>query len=144
MLQNHSSNFISCRYRVLSSFFRFASRMVSIFHIIQAITCKDGSVYIYKPTDAFQIRDWHVDSSFQINKQSNCLSWCKSRDHPMSIVIGTEDDAQIWEISNSHTWEQRAIFSERNGIIRNVAWSNSLGKSYETIATACSVVYFYI
>ena len=60
----------------------------------------------------------------------------------MSIVIGTEDDAQIWERSDSNTWEQRAIFSEKNGIIRNVAWSNSLGKSYETIATACSVRYF--
>lgn len=112
---------------------------VCVLYDNQAICCKDGSVYIYKPTDAFQIRDWHLDSSFQINKQVNCLSWCQSRDQPPSLVVGTDDDAQIWEMTDVHTWEQRIVLSENNGIIRNVAWSNSIGKDYETIATACSV-----
>ena len=54
-------------------------------------------MYIYKPVDTFQIWNWQCDSSFQVNKPVNCLSWCKARNHPMSLVVGTDTDVQIWE-----------------------------------------------
>lgn len=50
-------------------------------------------------------------------------------------------------MTDVHTWEQRIVLSENNGIIRNVAWSSSIGKDYETIATACSVnhlIFYYV
>ena len=59
--------------------------------------------------DTFQIWTWTSDSSFQVNKPVNCLSWCKSRNHPMSLAIGTDEDAEIWELSDSHVWEQRGV-----------------------------------
>ena len=57
----------------------------------------------------------------------------------MSLAIGTEDDAEVWRLGEAHQWEQQFILAGGGGAIRNVAWSNSLGKDYETIATACSV-----
>ena len=76
-----------------------------------------------------------------INKQVNCLSWCKSRNQPMSLIVGTDDDAQIWELnSTNHQWERKWVFSDNSGIIRNVSWSSNYGKDYETVATASSVI----
>ena len=83
-------------------------------------------MYIYKPVDTFQIWNWQCDSSFQVNKPVNCLSWCKARNHPMSLVVGTDTDVQIWELSESHVW-------------RSGAWSSNIGKDYETIAASYSV-----
>lgn len=90
-------------------------------------------MYIYKPVDTFQIWNWQCDSSFQVNKPVNCLSWCKARNHPMSLVVGTDTDVQIWELSESHVWEQRNILQDGNSVVRSVAWSSNIGKDYETI-----------
>ena len=90
-------------------------------------------MYIYKPVDTFQIWNWQCDSSFQVNKPVNCLSWCKARNHPMSLVVGTDIDVQIWELSESHVWEQRNILQDGNSVVRSVAWSSNIGKDYETI-----------
>lgn len=57
----------------------------------------------------------------------------------MSLVIGTDTDAEIWRLGSSNKWELLHYLPDHGGIVRNVAWSNSLGKNYETIATACSV-----
>lgn len=58
----------------------------------------------------------------------------------MSLLVGTDDDAQIWELNpSSHQWEGKWTLSEKCGIIRNVAWSPNYGKDYETVATASSV-----
>ena len=57
----------------------------------------------------------------------------------MSLVIGTDTDAEIWRLGNSNKWELLHYLPDHSGTVRNVAWSNSLGKNYETIATACSV-----
>lgn len=99
-------------------------------------------MYIYKPVDTFQIWDWHCDSSFQVNKPVNCLSWCKSRNHPISLVVGTDTDVQIWEMSENHVWEKRIILQDGKSIVRSVAWSNNIGKDYETIAASYSVFLF--
>lgn len=96
-------------------------------------------MYIYKPVDTFQIWNWQCDSSFQVNKPVNCLSWCKARNHPMSLVVGTDIDVQIWELSESHVWEQRNILQDGNSVVRSVAWSSNIGKDYETIAASYSV-----
>ena len=89
--------------------------------------------------DTFQIWTWTNDSSFQVNKPVNCLSWCKSRNHPMSLAIGTDEDAEIWELSDSHVWEQRGVLQDSESAVRSIAWSNNIGKDYETIAAGCSV-----
>ena len=89
----------------------------------------------------FQLWTWQLESSFLLNKQANCLSWCKSRNHAMSLLIGTEDDAQIWEQNPAtRQWEKKWVFSESSGTIRNVAWSPNFGRDYETVATASSVI----
>lgn len=59
----------------------------------------------------------------------------------MSLLIGTEDDAQIWEQNPAtRQWEKKWVFSENSGTIRNVAWSPNFGRDYETVATASSVI----
>ncbi|KAK8819894.1 hypothetical protein WA538_001997 [Blastocystis sp. DL] len=104
-----------------------------------AICFKDGSVNIYRPQDVFQLWSWQKESSFLLNKQANCLSWCKSRNHVVSMIIGTEDDAQIWEQDPAtRQWEKKWVVSENCGTIRNVAWSPNFGRDYETVATASS------
>lgn len=108
---------------------------------MQAICFKDGSVNIYRPQDVFQLWSWQKESSFLLNKQANCLSWCKSRNHMVSMIIGTEDDAQIWEQDPAtRQWEKKWVVSENCGTIRNVAWSPNFGRDYETVATASSVI----
>ena len=59
----------------------------------------------------------------------------------MSLIVGTDDDAQIWELnSTNHQWERKWVFSDNSGIIRNVSWSSNYGKDYEPVATASSVI----
>ena len=58
----------------------------------------------------------------------------------MNLIVGTDDDAQIWEQNpTSHQWEGKWTLSEKCGIIRNVARSPNYGKDFETVATASSV-----
>ena len=37
----------------------------------------------------------------------------------MSLAIGTDEDAEIWELSDSHVWEQRVEQQHREGLRDN-------------------------
>ena len=60
----------------------------------------------------------------------------------MSLAIGTDEDAEIWELSDSHVWEQRNVLQESESAVRSIAWSNNIGKDFETIAAGYSVGVF--
>ena len=69
-----------------------------------------------------------------------CLSWCRSRILPPSIVVGCGklNAARIYTYSDSQRkWICTGHLHGHTDTIHCVAWAPSIGKSYQTIATAC-------
>ncbi|KAJ2999908.1 epoxide hydrolase, soluble (sEH) [Globomyces sp. JEL0801] len=69
-----------------------------------------------------------------------CLSWCPSRFQPQMLAIGCgkENNVKIFRVDAQNNWSAYESLGGHTGIVRDVAWAPSCGRSYQLIATACS------
>eukprot|EP00158_Paraphelidium_tribonemae_P002912 Partr_v1_DN25776_c1_g1_i1_m74762 putative SEH1-like (S. cerevisiae len=69
-----------------------------------------------------------------------CLSWCKSRFMPPSLVVGRgRGQVSVYRyLESSRKWQEICALDHRTDLlVHDVSWAPSIGRSYQLIATAC-------
>lgn len=106
-----------------------------------AICSINGSVYLNEPNSLSNMLNWTCVSQFSCTGQARSLSWGKSKDHGMSICVGTDKDAQVWEVDPTDVkdqWKRKCSLTGHGDLVHNVAWANDLYSDRQRIATACA------
>jgi nucleoporin SEH1 len=102
---------------------------------------------IYEAIDTMNIGSWTLTDTIEIIPASikeprgqYCLAWCPSKFQPAMLVIGCGRDqgAKIFRLDAQNHWQAYESLGTHEGIVRDVAWAPSMGRSYQLIATASS------
>lgn len=110
----------------------------------------DSQLRIYCCSDPSNVSSWELKELVNMipegfsqpvaHLQSDyCLDWCKSKFLEETIVCSCLDLLTFMQRNptNNNKLEKVLDLYDHNGLIREVAWAPSMGRSYELIATAC-------
>jgi nucleoporin SEH1 len=68
---------------------------------------------------------------------SFCLTWCPSRFTGPQLAVGAMNESYIWRKKDgSDTWQKCEELFGHRGLVRDISWAPSMGRSYHLIATA--------
>lgn len=110
----------------------------------------DSQLRVYCCSDPSNVTSWGLKESYDLipegftqpvaHLQSDyCLDWCKSKFLEETLVCSCLDLLSFMQRdpSNSNKLAKVLDVYDHNGLIREVAWAPSMGRSYELVATAC-------
>lgn len=110
----------------------------------------DSHLRIYSCSDASHASTWELKESYNMipegftqpvaHLQSDyCLDWCKSKFLDETIVCSCLDLLSFMQRdpSNGNALKKIVDLYDHGGLIREVSWAPSMGRSYELVATAC-------
>ncbi|XBW34876.1 hypothetical protein QEN19_000441 [Hanseniaspora menglaensis] len=110
----------------------------------------DSQLRIYSCSDPSNLAYWELKESCNLipegftqpvaHLQSDyCLDWCKSKFLDETIVCSCLDLLSFMQRdpANGNKLTKVLDLYDHTGLIREVAWAPSMGRSYELVATAC-------
>ncbi|ODQ65708.1 WD40 repeat-like protein [Nadsonia fulvescens var. elongata DSM 6958] len=105
----------------------------------------DGVVRILEAMDPNSLRNWSSVQEIPLlaetpswNLQSAfALEWAPSKFGNEMFVVSSLDQGFIYQRNDNGKYFCVATLPEHQGLIRDVAWAASMGRTYQLIATAC-------
>lgn len=97
----------------------------------------DGNLRIYEAIDVINVAHWTLIDDIEVSQPTKekdeefCLSWCKSRFQPPSIVIGcgSENVAKIYRFDDStRKWAVTNVLGGHGDLIHDIKWAPSIGR----------------
>jgi nucleoporin SEH1 len=116
-----------------------------------AAASSEGIVRVYEAMDPVNLSSWTPIEEFHVNGVENqslsnpnetevryCLSWCPSYvpSGYLAASTGTFNSVKIFQ-NEGNNWNSVLTLDGHQGIVNDVAWANTMGRSYHLIATAC-------
>ncbi|GAO47372.1 WD40 repeat-like protein [Saitoella complicata NRRL Y-17804] len=109
----------------------------------------DTNIRIYEALEPHNLQHWTLMDEFAALptrpprelESSFCLTWCPSRwTASPYLAVGAQDTCKIYSTDNT-TGKWKPVddleLKGHKGLVRDVSWGPSLGRSYHLIATAC-------
>lgn len=105
----------------------------------------DGVVQIYECREPQDLTHWISVDVLQVLptppprecEVSFCLDFCPSRPGGEMLVVGAMETAIVWRADKNGKFRAAEELLGHRGLVRDVAWATSMGRSYHLIATAC-------
>ncbi|OBA24780.1 WD40 repeat-like protein [Hanseniaspora valbyensis NRRL Y-1626] len=117
----------------------------------------DSQLRVYYCSDPSNVSSWELKESYNLipegfsqpvaHLQSDySLDWCKSKFLEETLVCSCLDLLSFMQKDplNNNKLVKILDLYDHNGLIREVAWAPSMGRSYELVATACQDGYVRI
>lgn len=81
-----------------------------------------------------------MEQTFGIDMDSEhgltSLSWSDCPFEPAKVAVGGHSSrAVIWTCDAASKWREELVLEKQNGVIRDVAWAPTMGRSFHLIAT---------
>lgn len=110
-----------------------------------ASVSSDATVRVYEAMLPQNLSQWTLIEDFQVlpapppreTEAAFCVSWCPSRFGPSQLVVGAMETVKIYRPNAAGKWKPTESLDGHKGIVRDIAWAPSAGRSYHLIATAC-------
>ncbi|KAA8893817.1 WD40-repeat-containing domain protein [Sphaerosporella brunnea] len=110
-----------------------------------AFISADGHVHIYECREPQDLTHWIAIDVVAVLpappprevEVSFCLAFCPSRWGGEQLVVGAMDTARVYRHNASGKFRPAEELPGHRGLVRDVAWAVSMGRSYHLIATAC-------
>lgn len=104
----------------------------------------DGFVRIYEALEPNNLSHWTLMDDFSVLvspppreiEASFCLTWCPSRFATPSLAVGAMDVVKIYSQDSAGKWKA-GMEIQHGGLIRDISWGASMGRTYHLLATAC-------
>lgn len=103
----------------------------------------DGVLRIYEAL-ANNLSHWTLMDDFSVlsspvpreTEAAFCLTWCPSRFATPTIAVGAMDKVTLYSQDSGGKWAA-ALEVPHPGLVRDISWAASMGRSYHLLATAC-------
>ncbi|CCG80941.1 Nucleoporin seh1 [Taphrina deformans PYCC 5710] len=104
----------------------------------------DGIVRIYEALEPNNLSHWTLMDDFSVidtpvpkeTEASFCLTWCPSRFATPTIVVGAMEKVRLYSQDNAGKWRP-GVEILHGGLVRDISWAASMGRTYHLLATAC-------
>ncbi|KAL7275229.1 epoxide hydrolase, soluble (sEH) [Rhizina undulata] len=105
----------------------------------------DGTVHIYECREPQDLTHWIAVDVIRTlslpppreSEVSFCLDFCPSHWGGEQLVVGVIDKVQVYRHNALGKFRPAEELKGHRGLIRDVSWAASAGRSYHLIATAC-------
>lgn len=109
-----------------------------------ASVAADGVLRIYEALEPNNLSHWTLMDDFSVidgpvpreTEAAFCLTWCPSRFATPSIAVGTMDKVRLYSQDQLGKWKS-GIEIPHGGLVRDISWAASMGRTYHLLATAC-------
>lgn len=110
-----------------------------------AFISTDGTVHIYECREPQDLTHWIAVDVIHVlanpppreSEVSFCLAFCPSRWGGEQLVVGAMDTVRIYRHNANGKFRAAEELTGHRGLVRDVSWAVSMGRSYHLIATAC-------
>lgn len=104
----------------------------------------DGILRIYEALEPNNLSHWTLMDDFSVMstpvprefEAAFCLTWCPSRFATPSIAVGAMDKVCLYSQDAAGKWKA-GLEIPHPGLVRDISWAASMGRSYHLLATAC-------
>lgn len=123
----------------------FASTSSTSTGLKLAFISTDGTVHIYECREPQDLTHWiavdviHVLANPPVRESeiSFCLAFCPSRWGGEQLAVGAMDTVRIYRHNATGKFRAAEELTGHRGLVRDVSWAVSMGRSYHLVATAC-------
>jgi nucleoporin SEH1 len=110
-----------------------------------AFVSADGHLHVYECREPQDLSHWiQIDVVDLLPappprelEVAFCLAFCPSRWGGEMLVVGAMDSARVYRHNANGKFRAAEELPGHRGLVRDVAWAVSMGRSYHLIATAC-------
>ncbi|KAF8541347.1 WD40-repeat-containing domain protein [Trichophaea hybrida] len=110
-----------------------------------ALISADGKVHIYECREPQDLTHWIIIDVIHVlpsappreSEVSFCIAFCPSRWGGEQLVVGAMDTVRVYRHNAAGKFRAAEELPGHGGLVRDVSWAVSMGRSYHLIATAC-------
>ena len=110
-----------------------------------AFISTDATVHVYECREPQDLTHWLAIDVIHVlpaappreSEVSFCLAFCPSRWGGEQLVIGAMDTVRVYRHNAAGKFRAAEELLGHGGLVRDVSWAVSMGRSYHLIATAC-------
>lgn len=104
----------------------------------------DGYLRIYEALEPNNLSHWTLMDDFSVASSpvpretaaAFCLTWCPSRFATPSLAVGAMDLVRIYSQDTAGKWQPGKEI-KHGGLVNDISWAPSMGRTYHLLATAC-------
>ena len=110
-----------------------------------AFISTDAAVHVYECREPQDLTHWLAIDVVHVlpaappreSEVSFCLAFCPSRWGGEQLVVGAMDTVRVYRHNAAGKFRAAEELPGHGGLVRDVSWAVSMGRSYHLIATAC-------